>query len=403
MSISKPSSSFAALKHRNFRVFLAGQFVSLSGTWIQSIAQSWLLYRLTKSEMILGLASFTTHIPVLLLGLAGGVAADRFERRKVVLITQTLFLLQAAVLAVLTLTGHIQVWHVLALSIFFGTVNAFDVPARQSLLIHMADRKDILSAVALNSAAFNLARAVGPSIGGVVVAALGEGICFALNAVSFLFVLLSLTMIRLPTIERSSEGAAMDHLRDGLRYAWGQHKIRAVLALCGAVTMSIAPMIVLGPFFADQIFQAGSKGLGFLMAAFGIGAVLGTLTLASSAVTRDLRRVAMQNAFLVGLGLLALSVAPNFIVGLFVMLFSGFAVFRQNAAANTFIQQNVQEEFRGRVTSLYSMMAVGMMPIGSLAAGLLAHNLGARITVACGGGVALVAAALFARHVTSIE
>ena len=389
-------SSFAALKHRNFRVFLTGQFVSLTGTWVQSIAQSWLLYRLTKSELILGLASFATHLPMLLLGLAGGVAADRFDRRKVVLVTQTLFLVQATVMAALTLTGVVQVWHVLVLAIFFGIVNAFDVPARQSLLIHMADRKDLLSAVALNSAAFNSARAVGPSLGGIAVAAVGEGLCFAINAVSFLCVLISLSMLRLPLIERSSTGDPMDHLRSGLRYAWGHHEIKAVLALCGAVTMSIAPMIVLGPFFADQIFHVGSKGLGFLMAAFGVGAVLGTLTLAHGGVaTASLPRVAMHNSFGLGLALIAMAFAPNFTAGLIIMLVSGFAVFRQNAAANTFIQQTVEEEFRGRVLSLYSIMAVGMMPVGSLAAGLLAHQAGARVTVGVGGVVVLLAATRF--------
>lgn len=389
-------SSFAALRHRNFRVFLAGQFVSLSGTWIQSIAQSWLLYRLTKSELILGLASFATHLPVLLLGLAGGLAADRFDRRRVVLITQTLFLVQASVLAVLTLTGVVQVWHVLVLATFFGIVNAFDVPARQSLLIHMADRKDLLSAVALNSAAFNTARAVGPSLGGIVVAAVGEGLCFAINAASFLCVLISLSMLRLPRIERTSTGSPLDHLRDVLRYSWGHHEIRAVLALCGAVTISIAPMIVLGPFFADQIFNVGSTGLGFLMAAFGVGAVLGTLTLAHGGVaTASLPKVAMHNAFGLGLTLIGMALTPNFAAGMVIMLLSGFAVFRQNAAANTFIQQTVEEEFRGRVVSLYSMMAVGMMPIGSLAVGLLAHRAGARVTVAAGGAVALLAATQF--------
>ena len=387
-------SSFAALKHRNFRVFLTGQFVSLSGTWVQSIAQSWLLYRLTKSELILGLASFATHLPVLLLGLAGGVAADRFDRRKVVLITQTLFLAQASVLAALTLTGLVQVWHVLVLAAFFGIVNAFDVPARQSLLIHMADRKDLLSAVALNSAAFNTARAVGPSLGGVVVAAVGEGLCFAINAASFLGVLISLSMLRLPLIERSSTGAPFDHLRDGLHYAWGHHEIRAMLALCGMVTMSIAPMIVLGPFFADQIFHAGSKGLGFLMAAFGVGAVLGTLTLAQGGpATATLPTSAMHNAFGLGAALIGMAFAPNFATGMVIMLLSGFAVFRQNAAANTFIQQTVAEDYRGRVVSLYSMMAVGMMPIGSLAAGLFAHKAGARMTVGVGGVVVILAAA----------
>ncbi len=397
------TSAFAALRHRNFRIFIIGQFISLSGTWIQSIAQSWLLYRLTKSELILGLVTFAAHIPVLLFGAIGGVAADRFDRRKVVIVTQSLFLVQATMMAGLTLTGHIEVWHVLGLAFLFGVVNAFDVPSRQSLLIHMADRTDLLSAVSLNSAAFNTARAVGPSLGGIVVAAVGEGICFALNAVSFLCVLVSLLMIKLPAVEKAPYGAPFDHLRDGFRYAWAHKRIRAVLGLCGAVTMASAPLLVLGPFFADQIWGQGSKGLGFLMAAFGVGAVVGTLTLARRAATADLAKVAMWNAVLMGASLVVMGWAPNFYAGMVVMLACGFGVFRQNAASNTYIQQTVLEEYRGRVLSLYSMMAVGMLPIGSLTAGLLAHNLGARLTVAIGGGVALLATGLFARHLQNSE
>ena len=397
------SSAFAALRHRNFRIFLIGQFISLSGTWVQSVAQSWLLYRLTKSELILGLAAFATHIPVLLFGAIGGVAADRFDRRKIVITTQCLFLIQAALLAWLTFTGQVEVWHVLGLAFLFGVVNAFDVPSRQSLLIHMADRTDLLSAISLNSAAFNTARAVGPSLGGIVVAAVGEGICFALNAGSFLCVLVSLLMLQLPHIEKAPLAAPFDHLRDGFRYAWTHRRIRAVLGLCGAVTMSSAPLLVLGPFFADQIWGQGSKGLGFLMAAFGAGAVIGTLTLARRAASANLAKVAMWNAFLLGGALVAMAWAPNFLSGMVVMLVSGFGVFRQNAASNTYIQQTVMEEYRGRVLSLYSMMAVGMIPIGSLTAGLLAHNLGARLTVAIGGVVAILAAGLFGGHLSKAE
>jgi MFS family permease len=387
--------TFRALRHRNFRLFISGQVISLIGTWMQTVAQSWLVYRLTHSELLLGTAWFCSQIAVFALGPLGGLAADRFSRHKLVVVTQTLSMVQALVLAFLTLTGRIQVWEVLALAGLLGVINAFDMPGRQALVIQMTSKEDLINAISLNSAVFNAARVVGPGIAGLVVAAVGEGMCFFLNAVSFLAVIGSLLAMRLPAFERPAPQSPWSHLADGFRYARRNRAVGRVLGLMGAATLSGMPVLVLIPFFADDMFHRGSTGLGFLMAAMGVGAVIGTLVLARQTRVSALPRVMVWSGVGVGAAYLAFAFSFSFWFSLAVMLAVGYFVMQQMAAANTTIQTLIEDEYRGRMMALYAMTVVGLGPFGSLAAGALAGRFGARATVAAGGVLAIAAAVAF--------
>jgi predicted MFS family arabinose efflux permease len=389
------SRSFRALRHRNYQLFIGGQIVSLSGTWMQTVAQSWLVYRLTHSELLLGTAWFCSQICVFALGPLGGLAADRFSRHKLVVTTQTLMMLQAFALAALTLSGRVQVWHVLALAVLLGAINAFDIPGRQSLLIQMTSKEDLLSAIALNSAVFNSARGVGPAIAGFLVAALGEGACFLLNGVSFLAVIGGLLAMKLPPFVRQKQDSPWNHLKEGFRYAWQNKAVRRLLTVLAAASLATAPFLVLAPFFADQIFHRGSKGLGFLMAAMGVGAVVGTVGLARRTHVHGLQSVIVFCAFLLGAANLGFAVSPHFYFSMAITPLIGYGLMRQLAAANTTIQTLIPDEYRGRTMALYSMTVVGLAPFGSLAAGALAGRLGPRVTVALGGVLALAASAAF--------
>ncbi|MBI2689826.1 MAG: MFS transporter [Acidobacteria bacterium] len=400
--MSERSLAFRALQHPNFRIFIAGLAVSLIGTWIQSVALSWLLYRLTHSEFLQGVSNFCSHMPVLLLSPLAGLAADRFPRHRIVLITQTIFLFHACLLAYLTLTHRVTVPQVLILAVLLGCANAFDIPARQSLMILLTSKEDLLGAISLNSVAFNTARTLGPSLGGLLVAAFGEGVCFSLNAVSFLAVLASLWMLRLPPAaprETHSEGG----LAAGFRYAWSRPAVRYPLVLCGIVTLTNAPPLVLGPFIADGLFHQGATGFGVLMAAFGLGATVGVARLASMKSNLGLRKVAGQGALFYGLALLAYSFAPYFWLVVASSFVAGYAFFRQNASNNALIQSVIDERYRGRVMSFYTMMAVGMLPVGSFLAGWAAEKLGPRPVLASAAGVALSAGAAFLYYTRSMD
>jgi MFS family permease len=388
--------SFRALRHRNYRFFIGGQIISLSGTWMQTVAQSWLVYRLTHSELLLGTAWFCSQIAVFALGPLGGLAADRFSRHKLVVLTQTFMMLQAFVLAALTLSGRVQVWHVLGLSLVLGVINAFDIPGRQSLLIQMTSKDDLLSAISLNSAVFNAARGIGPGIAGLAVAALGEGVCFLLNGISFLAVIGGLLAMRLPKFERQATDLPWNHLVNGFRYAWHHATVRKLLTTLSATTVANSPILVLAPFLADQTFHRGSQGLGFLMAAMGMGAVIGTLSLARRSQIAGLPRVIAYSGLSLGAANLAFAISPWFSLSLVCALLIGYSLMRQLASANTTIQTTIPDEYRGRTMALYSMSVVGLAPFGSLATGVLAGHVGARITIGLGGLLAIVSAAVFA-------
>ncbi len=382
-------------------MFLAGQTVSLIGTWMQGLAQNWLVYRLTHSTLLMGTVGFCQYLPILVLGPFAGIAADRHQRRKLVILTQAAFLLQASSLAALTLGDAITLPLLLMLAVVWGVINAFDIPARQSMYIQLVGREDLPNAIALNSMAFNAARVLGPSMAGLAVAAFGEGVCFAINAASYLVVLASLLVMRVSESQVSPAGAPFALLRDGLAYAWRHRHVRTLLAVCALANLSMAPTSVLGPVFADAIFHRGSPGLGLLVGSLGLGALAGTGVLARASNPAALPRVVLHGAFLNCLALVVFALSPWFGLTLAAMGLCGFSIFRMLSAINTLIQTSIDDAYRGRVMSLYSITVVGMTPIGNLAAGAAAEYAGPRVAVFAGALLALGAATLWGRRETS--
>lgn len=375
-----------------------GQVISLTGTWMQGVAQSWLVYRFTGSTVLLGTLGFLTHLPVLVLGPVAGMAADRWPRRRIVILAQSAFLLQAAALATLTLSGRVTVPHVLLLATLLGIINAFDIPARQSLYVHLVGKEDLSNAIAINSMTFNAARVVGPAIGGFVVAALGEGLCFLMNALTFLAVIASLLVMRADEPERQSPPSPWKHLRDGFRYAWHTRTVRVLLMVTAIATVATTPASVLGPVFADRIFGRGSAGLGLLVGAMGFGAVIGTIALAGRTPVHRMPAVILTSTLVSAAALAIYSFSGHFPLSLLTMAVLGFSIFRQLAATNTVIQSTIEDEYRGRTMSLYSMTVVGILPLGNLLSGAAAGWLGIRATVLAGAVLSLGAALLWRQH-----
>jgi MFS family permease len=393
-----------SLRHRNYRLFFGGQLISLIGTWMQNVAQSWLVYRLTGSEVLLGLVGFAGLIPIFLLAPFGGAIADRADRRRVLIATQTASLLAALVLALLTLLGAVTVWHVLGTAVAFGIVNAVDIPTRQAFVPSLVEDEDLVNAIALNSTMFNGARIVGPAVAGVVVAAVGEGWCFAANAVSFLAVIVSLTLITVPAHVRDHRTlSTMARIAEGFRFAWDNVPIRALLLLLGIVSLTGLPYTVLMPVFADRVLHGGARALGLLMAASGCGALAGALLLASRREIRGLGLWVALAAAGFGASLILFSLSRTLWLSIGLLVPAGFAMIVQMASSNTLVQSMVPDKLRGRVMSVYSMMFLGMAPFGALLAGALAERFGAPTVVAGGGAVCIVAAALFGRRLPALQ
>ncbi len=392
------ASPFGALRHPDFRLYVGGMAVSLAGTAMQQLAQSWLVYRLTHSAWMLGVAWFSTNVPVLLLGPFAGVLADRFPRRTIVFTAQTVAMLQAFALAALTLTGHVTVSHVLALAVLLGICSAFDIAGRQAMFVHLVGKQDLLGAISLNSATFNSARVVGHALAGFLVGRLGEGLCFFLNGLSFLAVLLSLALMRFQEPPHTPGGESpLQRLRSGFRLAARTPPLRIALLLVAGMTLGTAGVNALGPMFADGIFHMGAQGLGFLTGVMGLGAIAGTLTLAGSRGHRQLPGAITQALFVASATLVVFAASPSYWLSLALMPLLGMSVFLTNAATNTMIQLRVPENYRGRIMGLYSSMVVGMLPVASLMSGALASQIGPRWTVALGGVLAL-SVAVYARR-----
>jgi MFS family permease len=389
-------ATLRALRHRNYQLFFGGQLISLSGTWMQSVAQSWLIYRLTGSAVLLGLVSFSGQIPVFLFAPFGGAVADRFHRHRILLLTQTAAMLLASVLAALTLTGAVREWHLFTLASLFGLVNAFDIPARQAFVVDMVGKEDLINAIALNSSMFNGARIVGPAVAGLLVAAVGEGWCFFANAVSYVAVLAGLLLMRVARKERPpSRGSAFERIREGFRFVARTGPVRALMLLLGLVSLMGMPYAVLMPIFADQILGGGPGSLGILMGASGVGALTGAVTLAARRSLQGLGRwIALASASF-GACIILFSLSRSFWLSAALLVPAGFSMMTQMASSNTLIQSMVPDELRGRVMAVYSMMFMGMAPLGALLAGTLAGRLGAPLTVALGGAVCIVGAVVF--------
>lgn len=398
MSSREPSQHpLRALRHPNFRLFVTGQMISLVGTWMQTIAESWLVYRLTKSSLLLGSVSFAGQIPMLFLSAIGGHLADRYDRRRILVATQSASMVLASILAALTLTNAIRTWHIFVLASLLGIVNAIDIPTRQAFLVQMVEREDLVNAIALNSSMFNGARIVGPAVAGLVVAGIGEGWCFFVNAVSYIAVIASLlrmSLQRFTTPPKTS--SAWANIVEGFRFATQTAPVRALLLLIGVVSFTAMPYTVLMPVFADQIFHSGARGLGILMGAAGVGALIGSLALAMRTTLKGLGTWVAAAAATFGAALIAFSFSHTFALSITILVISGMAMMVQMASSNTLIQSMVPDELRGRVMSLYSMMFVGMGPLGALLSGTIAEHASAPIAVAVGGMVTILGAAVFA-------
>jgi MFS family permease len=403
-SLSGWPSALRALRHRNFRLFFGGQLISLIGTWMQIIAQSWLVYRLTGSAILLGLIGFCSQIPVLVVSPLGGTIADRYHRHRIIVIAQATAMLLAFVLALLTLTNHVRIWHVFVLSAALGLVNAFDIPARQSFFIEMVGRDDLMNAIALNASMFNSARIIGPAVAGILVARIGEGWCFLANAVSYMAVLAGLCLMSVPPPSRSPvNGSALASIREGFEFAWRMQTIRSLLLLLGILSLAGMPYVVLMPIFADQVLHGGAKGLGLLMGASGLGALLGALTVGSRHHVHGLGRWAALAAVGFGVSLIVFSLSRSFWLSAAMLLPAGFSMMVEMAASNTLIQTMVPDELRGRVMSIYLMMFMGMAPFGALLAGLCAQNMGAPTTVALGGVVCIAGALVLGPRLVALH
>ncbi len=396
------SHTLRSLRHRNFRLYFVGQFISMCGTWMQTMAQMWLVYRLTHSSSLLGLVGFAGQIPSIVFGLLGGAAADRFDRRKLVLVTQTAAMVQALLLGVLTVTGRVQVWHVFALAVAIGIVNVFDMPARQSFVVDMVDdREDLGNAIAMNSVLVNGSRVVGPAVAGVLVGVWGEGTCFLLNSLSFLAVIASLLMMRMP--ERQERGAQTleqtgRHIKDGLRYAWRNPDIRALLVLLAMISVAGVPFMVLLPIFSDQILGGGATGVGWLMGASGLGAMAGAIFLARRNFTSGLDRVAGLTSAGFGVSLILFSFSRSMPVSLALLTLTGFCMMTMFTGCNTLLQALTSDAMRGRVMGLFTMTFMAVAPFGNLISGFAADRIGAPMTVAFGGLCCAAAGAIYLRR-----
>jgi MFS family permease len=386
-----------ALGHRNFQLFFSGQLISLIGTWMQSVAQAWLVYRMTGSSLKLGLVGFASQIPVFLLAPAAGAAADRLNRHRIIIATQTSAMILALILSGLTLAGRVTVWEIFLLAALLGVVNAFDIPGRQAFLVEMVGKEDLINAIALNSSMFNGARVIGPAVAGILVASIGEGWCFFSNGVSYLAVIAGLLLMRLPRWQRPTRaGPPLADIVEGFRFVRHTTPIRVLLLLIGLVSLVAVPYTVLMPIFADQILHGGARGLGLLMGATGVGALLGALALAMRSGVRGLGRwVALSSAGF-GLSLILFAYSRWFWISVALLVPAGFSMMLQMAASNTLIQAMVPDRLRGRVMAVYSMMFMGMAPLGALFAGMVAEKAGAPLAVAIGGAVCLLGSGAFA-------
>jgi MFS family permease len=382
-----------------------GQGVSLIGTWMQMTAVAWLVWRLGHSALLLGVAGFAARIPTFVLAPFAGVFADRVDRYRLVMLTQVLSMAQALMLAGLMYSGWIEIWHVIALSLLLGFVNALDVPARQSFLIQMLDRReDLTNAIALNSSMFNGARLVGPAIAGFLIAGAGEAICFLINGLSYIAVIAGLLMMRLqPTMRAGRQSAVLESLLEGFRYAFGFPPIRSLLFLLALVSMAGASYTQLLPIFAAQILHGDARTQGFLISATAVGALAGALYLAGRRSVRGLGGVIAWAPAVFGAGLTALGLSTRLWLSLLIMPVIGLALMVQMASTNTLLQTIVEDDKRGRVMSFYSMAFMGTVPLGSLLAGVLAHFIGAPMTVMLSGVCCIGGGIAFARRLPALR
>jgi len=399
------SNIFSSLRSRNYRLYFIGQGISLIGTWMQNIALSWLVYRLTDSVFLLGVIGFTTHIPTFILAPFTGVLTDRFNRLKIMRGAQVFFMLQALTMTVLVLLNIIEVWHIVTLSIVFGIISSFDAPARQSLVVDLIDDpRNLGNAIALNSALFNGARLIGPAIAGITIAAVGEGMSFLINTISYLAVIGALLMVKLPSRERKSSGAEFrKSFAEGFSYTFRTVPIRVLILILAVLSLFGFPFIVLLPAYAKELLMGGSDTLGFLMSGLGAGALTGSIIMAARKTIMGLGKVITVNVVVFGGAVILASFSSHLGISLLFLYFGGLSMILALAAINTMIQSLADEDKRGRVMSFYAMALMGTMPIGNLLAGTVASGIGIRNTLIIGGTITILSAFWFEHNRRSMR
>lgn len=396
--------SVRALRHRDLRLFLLGQGISLVGTWMQQVAMSWLVYRLTGSTLVLGLIAFCSQFPTFLVASVSGALADRWSRHRMVVISQIAAMLQAVVLAVLVLTGKAEVWHLVALAVWLGIAMGFDVPARQALLVRLVrGSEDLPNAIALNSAIFNGARLVGPAVAGVLIGWVGEGPVFVLNAISYVAVIAAMYALEMRDTGTRSGAPVLRTMGEGYRYAFGFPPMRAILLLLTLVSVVGFPYTVLLPVFARDVLGGDARTLGLLSACTGLGALAGALTLASRSTVRGLGVFIPRALLVFSACLIALALSRHAALSALVLIGAGFGMMSATASMNTIIQTIVREDMRGRVMAIYTMAFVGLNPVGALIGGALAQRFGAPLTVGAGATATLLLAVWFRRQIPELR
>jgi MFS family permease len=405
INLKRLGNIFRSLRYRNYRLYFAGQSVSLIGTWIQRIALPWLVYRLTDSPFMLGVVAFASQIPTLFIAPFAGVLVDRWNRYYMLITTQVLLMIQAVILTVIFFTEVIKIWHIVLLGTFVGFVNAFDMPTRQSLVVDLVeDRDDLGNAIALNSSMVNSARLIGPSIAGVIIAVTNEGVCFLLNAVSYFFVIVSLLFMRIPIrIRKSTKSQPFKEFKEGFKYVFGFPPIRAIILMLALMSFMGMSYTVLMPVFAKEVLHGGSHTYGFLMGASGVGALIGALYLASRKNITGLWKIVPMSAAIFGCGLVIFSLTRTLYFSIMLMFAAGLGMIMQMASSNTIIQTMIDDDKRGRVMSFYIIAFIGTAPFGSLLAGGLAKIIGAPYTIMIGGIACILGATVFTRKLSGLK
>jgi MFS family permease len=402
---TQKQSLLPALKSRNYQLFFAGQGVSLIGTWMTQLATIWLVYQLTNSPLMLGVVGFTSQIPSFFLAPFGGVFVDRFSRYHTLIGTQILAMIQSLALAVLALTGTIQVWHIIVLSLFQGFINALDAPARQAFVPELVERKeDLANAIAINSTMFNGARLIGPAIGGLLIARVGASYCFLIDGLSYIAVITALLAMKIKPWKVSVDNSnPLQRVKEGFVYAFSFPPIRAILLLSALVSLMGQQNTTLVPIFAEDILKGGAETLGFLMAASGVGALAGGIHLATRQTILGVGKLIAIAPAILGIGLIGFSLSRFLPLSLFAMLFVGLGTILQIAASNTVLQTIVEEDKRGRLMSLYTMSFLGMIPVGNLLGGFLATHLGASLTLIIDGIACIIGSIIFSRQLPALR
>ncbi|WP_375497029.1 MFS transporter [uncultured Nostoc sp.] len=398
-------SLLPALRSRNYQLFFAGQGISLIGTWMTQLATIWLVYDLTKSPLMLGVVGFSSQIPSFFLAPFGGVFVDRFSRYRTLISTQVLAMIQSLTLAALALTGVIQVWQIIALSLFQGFINALDAPARQAFVPELVEhREDLGNAIAINSTMINGARLIGPAIGGLLIARVGTAYCFLFDGLSYIAVIAALLAMKVkPWKNVVTDGNPLEKVKEGFVYAFSFPPIRAILLLSALVSLMGLQNTILVPVIAEQVLKGGAESLGFLMAASGVGALTGGIYLTTRQTILGIGKLIALAPAILGIGLIAFSLSRFLPLSLFTMLFVGLGTILQIAASNTFLQTIVEDDKRGRLMSLYTMSFLGMIPVGNLLGGFLASHIGAPNTLIIDGIVCIIGSIIFSRELPALR